>query len=161
MKRSLTMAVFFTLASPALALDSACEPLIKASEAKISQPAWHSVIAADDVHLEAIKVDGQYFTLMEGTWQTSPMNLDEAERIAIAMMRDGGIKVTDCKDEGTEILDGMKMTVLSYYTEVPGSGMPGGVARLLIGQQDGLPYRATSEPDGTTVTYRYQGVSAP
>lgn len=162
MTRLLAAMILLPLLQPALALDAACEPLIKSSEAKIAQPAWHSIIASDGKKIEAIKVDGQFFMLTDGKWRKFPMDLDKAEKIAIAQMQSGGIIVSDCKDEGTEIVDGTEMNVLSYTSAIPGSGFPATSARVFIGKDDGLPYKVIdTEKDKTPVIYRYEGVVAP
>lgn len=148
-----------TLLSPAFALDTACGPLVKSSEAKLAQPAWHAVVESAGLKLESIKIDGQFFMADEGKWTKAPMSLDAAEKIAIKQIQDGVIKVTDCQDAGTETVDGMEMTILSYTTEVPGSGFPAANTRLYIGKADGLPYQSSSED--TTATYRYTNVVAP
>jgi hypothetical protein len=159
MKRFLTATILLALLPPAFALDAACDPLLKASEAKLAQVAWHSVTESTGIKLEAIKVDGQFFMQMDGKWKKVPMDLDKAEKIAITQMQDGGIKVTNCKDEGSETVDGMEMTVLSYTSEIPKSGLSAANAKLYIGKDDGLPYKTSS--DNTTATYRYKDVIAP
>lgn len=159
MKHFLTATILFSLFPPAFALDAACTPLVNASEAKLAQAAWHSVTESTGIKLEAIKVDGQFFMQMDGKWKKFPIDLDKAEKTAITQMQDGSIKVTNCKDEGSETLDGMEMTVLSYTSEVPESGIPAANAKLYIGKNDGLPYKNSS--DNTTATYRYTDVVAP
>jgi hypothetical protein len=137
--------------------DAACEPIIKASETKIAQPAWHSVTEGDGVRLEAIKVDGQFFMSEDGKWQKAPMDMDAAEKIVIGMMRDGSVRLSNCKEDGTETVEGVEMTVLSYHSEMEGMGSS--TNKLYIGKADGLPYK--TEADGTTNTVRYQDVTAP
>ncbi|EIJ35522.1 hypothetical protein [Thiothrix nivea] len=162
MKRILTTAALLALLPPAFALDAACDPLVKSSEAKIAQPAWHVVVEGGGTKLESIKVDDQFFMSQGDKWMKSPMNLDEAEKIAIKQMQDGGIKITNCKDEGTETVDGVEMNILSYTTEIPGSGFPAVTAKLYIGKDDGLPYKSVAEDeDKTTTVTRYQDVVAP
>lgn len=159
MKRILVTTVLCTLMHPVFALDAACEPIIKSSEAKIAQPAWHSVTGMGELKLEAIKVDGESFIQVEGEWKKSPMSLDDAEEAAIAEMQEGKIKVTDCKEEDSEMLDEMEVTVLSYTSEVPASGLPAANVKLYIGKDDGLPYKFSS--GNATATYRYKDVTAP
>lgn len=161
MKRLLVASFFSALILPAQALDDDCQPLVAVSEAKLAQPAWHSVTLSAGLTLEAMKVNGLFFMRMDGNWQRSPMNLDEAERIAIASMEDGSIKISDCKEEGTQTLDGVKMQVFSYTSEMPGSGMPASTAKLYLGKGDGLPYLLTTDDGVTKVMYRYKDVVAP
>lgn len=159
MKRLLIATTLLALLPPAFALDAACDPLVKSSEAKLAQPAWHTTVASEGLTLESIKVDGKFYMADDGKWKKAPMNLDQAEKVAIKMMKDGKIKVTDCKDEGSDTVDGMEMSVISYVTEVPGSGVPAAATRLYIGKDDGLPYKSSS--DEVTATYQYKGVVAP
>lgn len=159
MKRIVAATALFSFLSPAFALDAACEPILKASEAKLTQAAWHSTVETEGAKLESIKVDGQFFMSMDGKWQKSPMNLDDAEKTAISMIKDGSIKVTDCKDEGNETVDGVAVTVLSYHSEAGDLG--GGAVKLYIGKDDGLPYKSVTDDGKTTSSTRYQDVSAP
>ena len=159
MKRLCAATVLFMLLPPAFALDAACEPILNASEAKLTQAAWHSTVKTDGATLESIKVDGQFFMSMGGKWQKSPMNLDEAEKIAIGMMKDGSIKVTNCKDEGEDTLDGVAVTVLSYQSEAGDLG--GGAVKLYIGKDDGLPYQSVTDDGKTTSSTRYKDIAAP
>ena len=102
MKRIALATALMLLAPTTFALDAACEPLVNASKARMAQPAWHSVMESDGIKLEAIKVDGQFYMNQGEKWQKSPMDLDKAEQIAIDSILDGSLKVTNCKEEGTE-----------------------------------------------------------
>ncbi|HRJ53758.1 MAG TPA: hypothetical protein PLE99_13405 [Candidatus Thiothrix moscowensis] len=147
--------------SPAFALDAACEPIVKASETKIAQPAWHSVTEGDGIKLEAMKVDGQFFMAMDGKWQKAPMDMDTTEKITIGMMKDGTIQLSNCKEDGTETVDGVEMTVLSYHSDMKDIGS--GTAKLYIGKADGLPYKLLSDSadEQHTQTIRYQHITIP
>lgn len=159
MKRLFAATVLFTLLPPAFALDAACEPILKASEAKLAQAAWHSTVESEGTKLESIKVDGQFFMSMDGKWQKSPMNLDEAEKIAIGMMKDGSLRVTNCKDAGEDTVDDVAVTVLSYQSEAGDLG--GGAVKLYIGKDDGLPYQSVTDDGKTTSSTRYKDIAAP
>lgn len=159
MKRLCAATVLFTLLPPVFALDAACEPIVKASEAKLAQVAWHSTVKTDGATLESIKVDGQFFMSMDGKWQKSPMNLDESEKIAIGMIKDGSLKVTDCKNEGEETIDGVAVTVLSYQSEA--GDLDSGAVKLYIGKDDGLPYQSVTDDGKTTSATRYKDIAAP
>lgn len=145
--------------STAFALEAACEPLIKSSEAKIAQSAWHSVHSEG----EAIKVGDKSYMKMDGKWIESPLDLAEVEKKVIESVQSGELKVTGCKEEGTEKIGGKTMQVFVYTTEIPNSGIPAATAKLYIGQEDGLPYLQTGvdEKDSTKVTYTYKDVTAP
>ena len=147
--------------SPAFALDATCEPIVKASETKIAQPTWHSVIEVDGMKLEAMKVDGQFFMATDGKWQKAPMDMDTAEKITIGMMKDGTIQLSNCKEDEAENVDGVEMTVLSYHSDMKDMGS--GTAKLYIGKADGLPYKFLSDSAGEqhTQTVRYQNISIP
>lgn len=145
--------------SAVLALDKACEPLIKSSEAKIAQSAWRSVSPAG----EAIKTADKSYMQMEGKWIESPLDLNEIERQVIENVKTGTLKVTDCKETGSEVLDGKEMRIFMYTTEIPNSGFPASTAKLYIGKEDGLPYLQTGidDQETTKVTYHYIDITAP
>jgi hypothetical protein len=156
--RSLIPLLLAAASPSAFALDAACESVLKASEARMKQPAWHSVIEfGDGMRMEAIKSNGQFFQQIEGKWTKFAVNLDAAETKLLAQIRSGEVKLTDCKVLGTEVLEGMPVTAVSSRTEIEGA--PPGSATLYVGQQDGLPYRQTAKD--ATVTYRYKNVVAP
>ncbi|WP_020396927.1 hypothetical protein [Thiolinea disciformis] len=161
MKSSLILSAFMILVShtSAFALDSACEPLLSSSAAKIAQPAWHAIHSEG----EAIRIADQSFMKMEGQWMKSPIDLNQVEQQVIDQVKSGAIKVTDCKEAGTETLDGKAMRIFTYTTEVLNSGIPAAKAKLYIGKEDGLPYLQTDVDDkeANQVTYRYTGVKAP
>lgn len=150
-----------TTAIPAMTVDTACEAVIKASEAKLAQATWHMITEADGLKLEAIKLNDQFFMNAEGKWQPAP-DLSHAERVAIGMMKDGTIKMTDCKAEGSDTLDGVEVMILSYHSDM--AGMGAGTNQLYIGKADGLPYKSLAKTDkgGTSSqTIRYKEVVAP
>ena len=159
MKRLFAATTLLAALQPALAFDAACEPILNASEAKLAQPAWHSVVETSGAKLEYLKLDGNFFMNVDGEWQKSPMNLDEAEKIAIRMIQDGSLKVSDCKDLGTDTIDGLDVTVLSYRSDAGDSSS--GTVKLYIGKNDGLPYKSATDDGKTTASIRYTNVSAP
>ena len=69
----------------------------------------------------------------------------------------GEIKLTQCKDEGSETVEGIETRVTSYRVEIKGG--PAADTKLYIGKADGLPYASTS--DKTKSRYTYTGVVAP
>lgn len=154
-----TLLLTFVITPSALAFDTACEPVLKASEARILQPTWHSITElADGMRMEAIKVDSQFYSQRADKWTKFPVNIDDAERKLIAQIRSGEVKLTECKVIGTDVVDDIAVTVVSSRTEMKGA--PPGDAKLYIGKLDGLPYRQTTS-SGLTVVYRYKGVVAP
>ena len=146
--------------APAIALDAACDPIIKAAEQKMQQPAWYTVSEFKSGKLEAMKVDGHYFAhIGDGKWQPGP-NLDQAAKVMLDMMRNGTATVTDCKNAGSETLDGNVTTIITYTATLPGLPAPTQV-KLNIGQADGLPYRESSQKGQTTIITRYKDIIAP
>ena len=146
---------------PALAWDAACDPLVKASEAKIAQPAWHSITNISGMKKEAIKVNGKSFLLMGDKWQKAPMDWDKAEQIGLDQMKTDAIKVTACKNIGSETLDGVETDIFSFITEAVGSGIPAVTATVHLGKDDHLPYKQTDESGVTQVTWHYKDVAIP
>lgn len=161
MKRLLLVTVFLTGLPPVFALDSACEPLLKASEAKLAQESWHSITESKDLKVQAIKLKGEYFVEFDGKWQKSPMDMNQAEIAALELIKSGTLKITECKDEGSETLDGIDMQVFSYSSEIPGSGVPKTTSKLYIGKADGLPYKTLLDQEGSVNTIKYQDISPP
>ncbi|WP_020560210.1 hypothetical protein [Thiofilum flexile] len=154
------LAAALMLAAPSLfALETACEPLINASKARMAQAAWHSLAEGDGIKLEAIKVDGKFYINHGKKWQKSPMDLDKAEQIAIDSILDGSLKITNCKEEGTETIAGVETTILGYDSEVEGTDLGKGRVKIYLGKKDGLPYQTTF--DNSKATYRYTQVTAP
>ena len=145
-------------ATPAFALDSVCETYLTAAEKSAQQPARHSVTEpGDGSSLEAIIVDGSYFAKLEGKWMKLPGSPGlQGERKLIAAIRSGKYPMTNCRKAGTERIDGVSMTVISYVLVLPGN--PAEETRAFIGA-DGLVHRQTS--GNSRVLHRYTGVRAP
>lgn len=147
------------LAAPsAFALEPACEAVLKASEARLKQPAWHSISELDgSMRVEMIKANGQFYRLDGGKWTKFPIDIDQMERKLIAQMRSGEAKLTQCKEVGSSVVEGIPVTIVSSRTELKGA--PPASSQLYIGKADGLPYKQTGEK--VNVTYRYKGVVVP
>jgi hypothetical protein len=160
--RTLTFTLSLLLALPqtSSALDAACEPILAASEARMKMPAWHSAseVNGGNFKLEAIKADGKFYIRTgKGKWSLSPINIDETEQKMLAQIASGEIKLAQCKDEGSETVEGTATRVISYRVEIKGG--PAADTKLYIGKADGLPYAATS--DKAKSRYSYTGVVAP
>ena len=142
-------------------LDSACMPVINASEARAAKAMWESVtvVSPNDFKMEAMKVGGQHYTRMTGSknWKKSALDLSEAERQVVAEIRSGKIKISKCKAETNETLDGVAMQVVSYTIEM--AGAPAASAKLYIGKSDGLPYAQTG--NSVKTRFRYTGITVP
>lgn len=142
----------------AFAIDSACETVLAASEARIAQPSWRSISElSGGSRVEMIKANGQFFSQRGGKWTKFPVNIDDAERKLVAQVRSGEIKVSECKVVGSEVIDGMPVTVISSRTELKGAAPAD--SKLYIGKLDGLPYRQIAAR--VSVVYSYKGVVAP
>ena len=153
--------VFLLVASisPAvLALDSACKPILDASEKKMNQAGWHSIATlTSGTRMESMKADGGFFRNVGGTWMKSPVNYDTAEKDMIAQMKSGEVKLTLCQSAGSEMLDGMPVTVFTSRIEMKGA--PAEDSRLYIGKSDGLPYKQSGK--SVQVVYKYKNILAP
>ncbi len=155
---TLGLLLLFFLATPsAFALDATCEMVLKAAEARIQQPTWHSITQVGEMRMEVIKADGQFYRRIGEKWAKSSVNIDDAERKFIAQARNGEWKMSECKVAGNDKVDGVPVTVVSSRTEV--KDMPPADAKLYIGKSDGLPYRQTGKD--MTVEYRYKNIVAP
>jgi len=142
-------------------LDSACMPVVNSSEARAAKATWESVtvVSPNDFKMEAMKVGGQHYTRMTGSknWKKAAMDLSEAERKVVAEVKSGKIKISKCKAEASETIDGVAMQVVSYTIEM--AGAPAASAKLYIGKSDGLPYAQTGKDVKTR--FRYTGITAP
>jgi hypothetical protein len=146
-------------ANPAFALDAVCNPIIKASTQKIAQAAWHSITESKNKKMEAMKVDGKFFMRIDGgKWQKGA-DFDNGDKVMVGMIQSGKAKVTNCKDEGSETLDGIATTVTSYTIEIAGMPVPATNIKLYTGKDDSLPYRELGE--SVIKNYRYKEVLAP
>jgi hypothetical protein len=154
---TLVLALF--LCSNSWAFDSACQPLVTASEAKIAQAAWH----ASHPGGEAMRIADKSYMKMDGQWMESPLDLNEVERRVVSSMLNDELKVTDCKEAEGETVNDKAMRVFIYTTELPASGLPAATAKLYIGKEDGLPYLQTDldAKESSTVTYYYENLKAP
>ena len=123
----------------ALALDPTCEKILNAGESRTKVPAWQSVTELKSkIKVEAMKVDGQFYSRMNGkAWTKSPVNLDEAERSYATQAKNGTIKLSECKDEGSAEIDGVDANVISYKIELQGKS--GAAGKIFVGKADGLP----------------------
>lgn len=144
-------------ALPAYALDSACEQFLAAAEKTVQQPARQSVMdLGGGQRMEAIVDDDVLYAKIEGKWRKIKSGFWADERALLADMRKGTIKLEQCKQLGSEIVDGIATTIVGYTMTMPGTDAVSN--KVYIGK-DGLLY-AQSGPN-TKVRYRYQGVTAP
>lgn len=145
-------------AANALALDSACNPILTASEARMKLSSWHSVtLINSSMRMESMKVNGMFFQQINGAWMKSPVNFDIAERDMLAQIRSGEAKLSQCKSAGFEIVDGVPVSVVSFRIELKGA--PAADSKLYIGKLDGLPYKQVGQ--SVDVSYNYKNISAP
>ncbi|MGQ0793579.1 MAG: hypothetical protein ACT4NX_05755 [Deltaproteobacteria bacterium] len=152
-------ALLLLFAGNAAAADSSCNPILAADEARIKLPAWHTILVdsdSDGVRIEVMKVDGKFFQNIGGEWMESPMNFDQAVRTMVAAVRSGEVKL-ECASAGSDIVDGMPMSVITSRVEIKGA--PAADSKLYIGKSDGLLYKQVS--GAVSVTYKYKGISAP
>ncbi len=142
-------------------IDAACMPIINSSEARAAKAMWESVtvVSPNDFKMEAMKVGGQHYTRMTGSknWKKAAVDLSEAERKVVADVKSGKIKISKCKTEASETVDGVAMQVVSYTIEM--AGAPAASAKLYIGKSDGLPYAQTG--NSVKTRFRYTGITAP
>ncbi|MGQ0698168.1 MAG: hypothetical protein ACT4PZ_07985 [Panacagrimonas sp.] len=153
---------------PALALDAACEPYLKAAEKTAAQATRHGVTESDGMRMESIVIDGAAYINDGKKWSKLGAGFAGAERKMLGDIRSGQIKLYDCKKLGRETVDGLATTVYSYRMDIPGMkemmaalGKSAGAdepSRAYIGD-DGLVYAQAGA--GTRVRYRYTGVTAP
>nr|WP_315492012.1 hypothetical protein [uncultured Rhodoferax sp.] len=158
-KIALVISALILAPSVYAATDAACMPIIKASEARAAASAWaSSTTVSPEFKMQAMKINGQSYTQVgDGGWKKSPIDHSENERQMLAQITSGQIKLSRCKDSGSDVIDGVATRVVAYVMEMPGA--PATAAKLFIGKADGLPYAQSS--DKTQSRYRYTGLSAP
>lgn len=157
---SLAVSLLFA-ASPALAVDAACEAYLRAAEKSAGQPARHMISESDGTRLELITVGGHAYTRFgSDKWESLPpsasAHLVSAEKKLVAAIRSGEYRISGCRKLAAEKIDGAPMTVYAYTLAIP--GMPAGEAKAYIGA-DGLVHGQRA--DGAVVRHRYRGVTAP
>ncbi len=146
------------VSAPTPTLDPACEPILKASEARISQPRWKTeTVLRSETKIETIKVINVFYANRDGKWAKLATNLDEQERKFVAQLRSGAVQISNCKPEGEEKVGEIDTTVISMHLQAEGGAALD--ALLYIGKKDGLPYAQSSL--NTKTTYQYKNVFAP
>lgn len=149
------------LAASAVAeIDPACAPVMKASLARASAPAWEAVTVSspDNFKMETMHAGGQSYMRMDGKgWKKSPVDLTKGEQQVVDMINAGDIKLSNCKDGGDSTVNGIPTRITTYTVEM--AGQPASAATLHVGKADGLPYAQIS--DETKTQFRYIGVTAP
>lgn len=152
------MAVLMPL-QKAVALEAACELIMKANAVSMHTPTWQKVstLIGKDFKIETRKVEGQYYTFMGKEWKKQDASFNAIVKSFDGEVRSGKIKLSDCKEEGSQIIDGVDTTIISYRVEV--TGAPAANAKVYIGKADGLPYADSSAT--TESRYSYKNIVAP
>ena len=157
-KGFLVSTILLLVAVNAAALDSACSPIVAASEARMKQSAWHSVTTlSGGMRMENMKVNGGFYRQIGGTWMKSPISFDQAERDMIAQIKSGEVKLSKCASAGFDIVDGVPVSVVTSTVEMKGA--PAAESKLYIGKLDGLPYKQVGK--AVNVSYKYKNISPP
>jgi hypothetical protein len=144
----------------AAALEATCELIMKANQVSMNTPTWQKIstlTSKKDFKVEIRKVDGQYYSFINNAWRKQDASFNAIVESFDGQVRSGKIKLSDCKEEGSEIIDGVDTTVISYHVEM--SGGPATNAKVYIGKADGLPYADSSV--ATQSRYSYKDVVVP
>lgn len=155
----LFVACIFLFISSAYGIDEVCEQVLQAGEVRANQLAWHSSTEIKKgFTVEALKANGKFYSKSnQDPWKIAASDFDAAARKFSSDARKGIITISECKDEGTETVDGIDTTVISYHLDVIGT--PPVKGKIYIGEGDGLPYIQTSNEMESHV--RYKGVKEP
>ena len=157
-KKVILTVVALQIPASAFALDASCAPMVSASEARIKQPAWHSVAVVNgNFRMENIKASGMYFRQVAGAWAKSPINFDDAEKAMIAQLKSGETKISECRSGASDVVDGVAVYVFKSKIEMKGALAE--ESTLYIGKSDGLPYKQVGKD--VNVSYKYKNISAP
>ncbi len=148
------------LAAPAYALDSACESVLKANDASLKANTWAKVMTINGKNptkMEIRKVDGQYYSFIAGKWNKQGPAFQAALADFVTKIKAGDVKLSNCKNEGAKLVDGVDTIAVSFTVEMKGA--PAARGTVMIGKADGLPYAETA--DTVQSSYRYKNVVAP
>jgi hypothetical protein len=153
------------------ARDTDCKPMIIQSfNNLIEHSTFLRVTEAAQGKREIMKVNEQYFTRIDGEeWETIGQDPNKVFKEAVKGIESDEIKITNCKAEGTKILNGVQTDIISYSRKM--ELFPGAVInsemKFYIGKDDGLPYMEieNSKIDNTSVntqtTFQYKNIIAP
>lgn len=140
---------------PALALEAACAPIIKASNAKFSAPAFHDKLYAS----AGAKVpDGEFIKVGDKAWMKADkqwMSVSPAMLKKLQNFDPEGFGMHNCKSLG---MIGIKPAqVYGWDLKVAGKVYKGSKLTVAF---DGLPSK-TETGDGGVVLTTYTGVTVP
>jgi hypothetical protein len=153
------------------ALDTDCKPvIIQSFNNLIEHSTFLRVTEAAQGKREIMKVNEQYFTRIDGEkWETLEEDPSNVFKAAVKGIESGDIKITNCKAEGTKILNGVKTDIISYSRKM--ELFPGAVInsemKFYIGKDDGLPYmeiensKIQNQSANTQTTFQYKNIIAP
>jgi hypothetical protein len=145
-------------ATTAQALEPACETYLAAAEKTARQPARHSVVEmSGGIRMEAIVLNGRFFSSTDGKWREMKMDLRAPEAQLLAQIRSGKHTLHNCRVLGREKVDGIDSTVIEYNLSI--AGMPdAGPSKAYIGK-DGLIHAQSGKL--TKVRQRFTDVGPP
>lgn len=155
---------------PAFALDTDCKPIIiKSFNKLIETPIFLRVTEAKDKR-EIMKVNEEYFTRFDDEeWEKLEEDPSNVYKEAVKGIESGDIKITNCKVEGMQTLNGVQTDVISYKRQMEffaGAVMTSNMI-YYIGKEDGLPYMETEKseinksPMNSKTTFLYKNIIAP
>lgn len=162
--RARAMALMFPIAAllctatPAAALDPACEAYLRAAEKSAQQPARHSVTETGGMRMEMIIAGGKTYMNADGKWMALGGNNAKqlaAERNLVASIRSGKYPITGCRKLGPQVVDGVPTTAYAYVLKMGGSS---GEAKAFVSADGLVVAQSTSD---SKVRHRYRGVTAP
>ncbi len=148
------------LVAPAYALDSACESVLKANEANLKLNTWAKMMGVNGkprIKMEIRKIDGQFYSSSAGQWTKQAPSFGAAVADFVAKARTGEVKISNCKNEGAKVVEGVDTVAISFTVEMKGA--PAARSTVMIGKADGLPYAETAE--NVQTNYRYKNVTVP
>lgn len=153
------LAILFAPLPVQAALDPDCEAVIKVNEVSANAPTWEKIVAGpNNFKIETRKINNQYYSRINGgNWLKQNAGFDAAVKNFAKETRTGKIKVTRCQNEGSETLNGVETSIISFHVEM--AGAPPSKGKVYIGKADGLPYAESS--DKMQTEYHYQNIVAP
>ncbi|RYU61954.1 hypothetical protein EWI61_04005 [Methylolobus aquaticus] len=143
---------------PALATDTACQPIVDAGKAQWRAPMVHDrKVLSDGYTYEIIKRGDMLYLKNGATWRMMPSAMAKILTDP-ASIEKAGQEMRDCRQTGTEMIGPMSTVIYSFTSTLASTPRDSGTSRIWIGS-DGLPYRQESKEFNSTTVYA--GVTAP
>lgn len=149
--------------SAAAAQGNSCAMVQESFTAVATAPAYRQSTKVPGMPggVEAIVIGDVIYARMDNKWNKIPLKAGGRKGMVEQLM--SLTNMSNCREIGTEDINGRKLTVIEYMMTAP-KGMPGDDGKpkkhsLWISQDNKRPYRLVSE--GVEVDIQYENIAAP